>query len=264
MCPSRNFSSQLFNVWNVITSRYKHHNNSWLYSHIWECSPQNHLQLQEQTLLDQSSNDLVNNTVSGYFATFVCWATKATCFATMTSITTDTFLAAFRQCITPQGKPRPIYLHTGTKFKGATSQLFIFHTNTTFWWSMRSRSRFHEAPLEVYVWKSDKLTKTHKYFVRNRSLSKLSTSVCSIQWSQDASYLSLRHFLTVQSLTQTASSDLTNIKINRFPWWQQLQKQAQHFWQQLSTIYFQEFPQQHQWLTLNTQPPTSNYPPKGR
>ena len=47
-------------------------------------------------MLDQSSNDLVNNTVSGYFATFVCWATKATCFATMTSVTTDTFLAAFR------------------------------------------------------------------------------------------------------------------------------------------------------------------------
>lgn len=170
--PSRNFSSQLFKVWNVITSRYKHH-NTWLNSHIWECSPQEHLQLQEQTMLDQSSNDLVNNKVSGYFATFVCWATKATCFATMTSITTDTFIAAFRHCITPQGKPRPIYSHTGTKFQGAASQLFIFHTNTTFRWPARSRSTFHEVPLEVYVWKSDKLTKSTQVLCKKQKLVKI-------------------------------------------------------------------------------------------
>jgi hypothetical protein len=113
-----------------------------------------------------------NNTVSGYFATFVCWATKATCFATMTSVTTDTFVAAFRHCITSQRKPRPIYSHTGTKFQDATSKLFIFHTNTTFGWSTRSRSRMHEVWLEVYVWKSDKLTKRTQVLCQKQKLVK--------------------------------------------------------------------------------------------
>jgi len=169
------------------------------------------------------------------------------------------FLAAIRHCITPQGKPRPIYSHTGTKFQDAASQLFIFHTNTTLWWPTRSRSRFREVPLEVYVWKSDKLTKSTQVLCQKQKPVK-TLNFC-VLWSRDASYLSLRHFLTVEPLTQIASSDLTNVKINKFPLRQQLQKQAQHLQQQSSTIYFQEFPQQHQRLTLNTQPPTSRYYP---
>jgi len=59
----------------------------------------------------------------GYIAIFVCFATKAVHIEVVTSLTTESFLAALRRFIARRGTPKTIYSDNGTNFQGASNQL---------------------------------------------------------------------------------------------------------------------------------------------
>ena len=59
----------------------------------------------------------------GYIAIFVCFATKAVHIEVVTSLTTESFLAALRRFIARRGKPKTMYSDNGTNFQGAANEL---------------------------------------------------------------------------------------------------------------------------------------------
>jgi len=63
------------------------------------------------------------NIIKGYIAIFVCFATKAIHIEVVTSLTTESFLAALRRFIARRGRPRHIHSDNGTNFIGAANEL---------------------------------------------------------------------------------------------------------------------------------------------
>jgi hypothetical protein len=73
-------------------------------------------------------------TVKGYITIFDCFVTMAVHVEVVTSLTTESFLAALRRFITRRGKPKTIHWDNGTNFQGAANQLHdvykILHSST--------------------------------------------------------------------------------------------------------------------------------------
>jgi len=63
----------------------------------------------------------------GYIAIFVCFATKAVHIEVVTSLTTESFLAALRRFIAGRGKPKTMYSDNGTNFQGAANELHVVY-----------------------------------------------------------------------------------------------------------------------------------------
>ena len=65
-----------------------------------------------------------NKTITkGYIAVFVCFVTKAVHIEAVTSLSTESFLAALRRFIASRRKPRTICSDNGTNFQGAANEL---------------------------------------------------------------------------------------------------------------------------------------------
>jgi len=62
-----------------------------------------------------------------YIAIFVCIVTKAVHIEVVTSLSTETFLAALRRFIARRGKPRTICSGNGTNFQGAANELHAIY-----------------------------------------------------------------------------------------------------------------------------------------
>ncbi|CAB0030689.1 unnamed protein product [Trichogramma brassicae] len=69
-----------------------------------------------------------NYSYKGYFAIFVCMATKAVHLEAVSSYDTKSFLAAFRRFISRRGPCRHLYSDRGTNFVGADSELRRLHS----------------------------------------------------------------------------------------------------------------------------------------
>ncbi|CAB0038273.1 unnamed protein product [Trichogramma brassicae] len=68
-----------------------------------------------------------NYSYKGYFAIFVCMATKAVHLEAISSYDTKSFLAAFRRFISRRGPCRHLYSDRGTNFVGADAELRRLH-----------------------------------------------------------------------------------------------------------------------------------------
>ncbi|CAB0044274.1 unnamed protein product [Trichogramma brassicae] len=69
-----------------------------------------------------------NYSYKGYFAIFVCMATKAVHLEAVSSYDTKSFLAAFRRFISRRGPCRHLYSDRGTNFVGADAELRRLHS----------------------------------------------------------------------------------------------------------------------------------------
>ena len=88
------------NVWHVITLRFKHHNNSWVNSNLWEYNLPDHLELQSRLCWTSTSWDLVTYTVNlllrATLAHLFVRSPRHFCLEAVTSLTTEAFLATMR------------------------------------------------------------------------------------------------------------------------------------------------------------------------
>ena len=79
------------------------------------------------TDLTKIRNYTQQNNNKGLHCCFVCFANRALHIEVVTSLTTETFLAALGRFIARQGKPRTIYSDKGTNFQGAANQIHEFY-----------------------------------------------------------------------------------------------------------------------------------------
>jgi hypothetical protein len=194
---------------------------------------------------------------NGYIAIFVCFATKAVNIELVTSLTTEAFLVALGRFIAHREKPRTIYSDNGTNFQGAAKQLHEIYSMLQ---STSEKTNVQEflanegcvwrfipphGPHHGGIWEA--AVKSMKYHLRRilgahiATYKELSTLLAEIEaclnsrplctLSDDPfnqTYLSPRHFLIGQPLTQLPSIDYTNIKCNSLSRWQLFQQMQQH------------------------------------
>jgi hypothetical protein len=219
-------------------------------------------------LMFKLGNPRSKTVIKGYIAVFVCLAVKAVHLEVVTSRTTAAFIAALRRFIARRGTPSTIYSDSGTNFKGAANHFQELHK------LLQSSSHVEQvqdylskekrewkfipphSPQFGGLWEAE--VKSMKYHLRrilgnnictyeevititaNIEACLNSRPLCTFPNDPSHSYLSPRHFLIGVPLTTLPSLDLTNVKSNRLSRWQQLQQQAQHFWQGWSADYLQE------------------------
>ena len=214
--------------------------------------------------------------IKGYIAIFVCFATKAIHIEVVTSLTTESFLAALRRFIARRGRPRHIHSDNGTNFIGAANELRsiykMLHSSsemTTIRDYLTSEGcDWHfippHAPHFGGLWEA--AVKSIKYHLRRTlgshiaTYEEISTLLTEIEaclnsrplcaLSDDPSnptYLSPGHFLIGQPITQLPTVDFTNLKSNSLSRWQLQQQQLQHFWQRWSAEYLHSLQQRHRW-----------------
>ena len=212
----------------------------------------------------------------GYIAIFVCFVTKAVQIEVETSLTTEAFLAALRRFIARRGKPKRIYSDNGTKFQGAANELHDIHKMLQSTSQMATVQDFlategcdwrfipPHGPHFVGLWEA--AVKSMKYHLRWTLGSHVATyeELCTLLAEIEAclnsrplcalsddpfnqTYLSLRHFLIGEPLTQLPAADFTDVKLNRLSRWQTYQ-QVQQFWQRWSSDYLQILQQRQRWL----------------
>jgi len=212
----------------------------------------------------------------GYIAIFVCFATKAVHIELVTSLSTDSFLAALRRFAARRGKPQTIYSDNGTNFQGAANQLHGV------WEMLQSPSQMAtiqdhltsegctwrfippHGPNHGGLWEA--AVKSMKYHLRRTLGSHIATyeELCTLLSEIEAclnsrplcslsndptctSYLSPGHFLIGHSLVQLPTADLTDIKCNHLSRWQFLQQQLQLFWKRWSSDYLNTLQQRQRW-----------------
>jgi len=221
----------------------------------------------------------------GYIAIFVSFVTKATHIELVSSLSTESFLAALIRFTARRGKTSIIYSDNETNFKGAAHQLHQVHTMlhsasqmATIQDHLTSEDctwRFipPRAPHFGGLWEA--AVKSMKHHLR-RSLGshiatfeELSTLLSEIEaclnsrplcsLSSDphfSNYLSPGHFLIGDPLTQLPTADLTDHKCNTLSRWQYHQQQLQLFLQRWSSDYLHELQKRQRWTksSANLQP----------
>ena len=215
-------------------------------------------------------------TSKGYIAIFVCFATKAVHIELVTSLSTDSFLAALRRFTARRGKPRTIYSDNGTNFQGAANQLHDLYSMLQ---SPGQMAAIHDhvasegctwhfippqAPHHGGLWEA--AVKSMKHHLKRTLGSTIATyeelctllteieaclnsrPICALSSDPHSStYLSPGHFLIGDPLVQLPTADLTNVKSNRLTRWQQYQQQLQLFWKSWSADYLNDLQQRQRW-----------------
>ncbi|CAL8137208.1 unnamed protein product [Orchesella dallaii] len=213
-----------------------------------------------------------NKLFKGYFAIFVCMATKAIHLEAVIDMTTEAFLAALRRFVSRRGVPAVLYSDCGTNFTGADKELKQFlrddeHNRAVtddlsgrgIEWKFNPPSSPHHGGL----WEAG--VKSVKYHLRrvvgNHTLTfeefatilcqveacLNSRPLCAISDPEDVEVLTPGHFLTGQALTAIPHPDVSSIKTNRLSRWQYTQQVLQHFWKQWRMEYLSSLQQRFKW-----------------
>jgi len=208
-----------------------------------------------------------------YFAVFVCLSTKAIHLETVSELSTEAFIAAFKRFSARRGVATDMYSDCSTNFTGADKALksmmessenqssihqFLADKGTR--WHFNSPSAPHQGGL----WEAG--VKSVKYhFRRVVGCSKLtieefqtllclvesclnSRPICALSSDPtDVSALTPGHFLIGHPLTAIPEPNLTAHKSNRLSKWQQVQQMFQHFWSRWNNEYLSSLQQRFKW-----------------
>ncbi|XP_063547170.1 uncharacterized protein LOC134754762 [Cydia strobilella] len=202
---------------------------------------------------------------------------KALHLELVTSLTTESFLAALRRFMSRRGKPQTLYCDNGTSFVGASNELtnFLKQNHDKLQSGMAENLinfKFSPAysPHFGGLWEAAvKSTKYH--FKRILSLTHLTyeeLNCCLIQIEaflssrpltplssdpSDLTYLSPSHFLIGRSLLSVPEKPLTEEYITRLERFQIVEKLKQHFWSRFSNEYVTLLQQKTKWHTSTDQ-----------
>ncbi|XP_055714378.1 uncharacterized protein LOC129808617 [Phlebotomus papatasi] len=209
----------------------------------------------------------------GYIAVFICMATKAAHIEFVTSLSTESFLAAFRRFASRRNTPAQMYSDCGTNFEGASRELAkLFRqeqtqqeivegtreTGTT-WHFIPGRAPHHGGLWEACV-KSVKYHLTRVVQHTNFAYEELRTILCQIEAilnsrpislisdnPNEKEFLTPGHFLTGVPGNFPPDPNVTQIPENRLNLWQICQQRAQHFGKKFRLLYLNTLQQRSKW-----------------
>ncbi|XP_061719560.1 uncharacterized protein LOC133526796 [Cydia pomonella] len=218
-----------------------------------------------------------SKTIKSYILVFVCLAVKALHLELVTSLTTESFLAALRRFMSRRGKPQTLYCDNGTSFVGASNELsnFLKHNHDKLQSGMAENLinfKFSPAYSPHFGGLWEAAVKSTKYHLKRiLSLTHLTyeeLNCCLIQIEailnsrpltplssdpSDLTYLSPSHFLIGRSLLSVPQEPLTEENISRLERFQRVEKLKQHFWSRFSNEYVTLLQHKTKWHTSTDQ-----------
>ncbi|XP_061726342.1 uncharacterized protein LOC133531927 [Cydia pomonella] len=202
---------------------------------------------------------------------------KALHLELVTSLTTESFLAALRRFMSRRGKPQTLYCDNGTSFVGASNELsnFLKHNHDKLQSGMAENLinfKFSPAYSPHFGGLWEAAVKSTKYHLKRiLSLTHLTyeeLNCCLIQIEailnsrpltplssdpSDLTYLSPSHFLIGRSLLSVPQEPLTEENISRLERFQRVEKLKQHFWSRFSNEYVTLLQHKTKWHTSTDQ-----------
>ncbi|XP_055912003.1 uncharacterized protein LOC129946017 [Eupeodes corollae] len=216
----------------------------------------------------------------GYFAIFVCLATKAIHLEAVSDMTTQAFLAAFRRFTARRGVCTEMYSDCGKNFVGANTELQRMMKSAKIDWKQITTTTTNvgtkwnfippASPHFGGLWEAGvKSVKFHlKRVVRNETLTfeELSTLLTEIEAClnsrplcpvsdnlDDFAILTPAHFLFGTSAQLVPEADLAE-KVSNLDRWRKIQIAVHSFWKQWSSEYLARLQQRPKWLKTEAQP----------
>lgn len=224
------------------------------------------------------SNTRGTKSMKGYVALFVCFTTKAIHLEFVSSLSTETFLAALKRFIARRGKPYKIYSDQGTNFVGANNTLNkelrkaikqaeedaakrLANEGITWVFNPPATPHFGglwEAGVKSLKWHLKRTlsstTLSYEEFatvlteveavLNSRPLTSLSSD------PRDCSALSPGHFLIGRQLTAHPGPEVSNPSLtNR---WAVVEKMHQTLWDKWSREYLNELQKRNKWQHEST------------
>uniref|UniRef100_A0A8D8M273 Integrase catalytic domain-containing protein n=1 Tax=Cacopsylla melanoneura TaxID=428564 RepID=A0A8D8M273_9HEMI len=213
--------------------------------------------------------------IKGYFAIFVCFATKAVHLEVLTSLSADCFLASLDRFIARRGLPSHMFSDQGTNFKGAAriiDETFAFlkshEPSITDHLSGREIQWTFNAPSNPSsggLWEAGVRSVKHhlKRILDGRSLhyEEFLTILCRCEAIlnsrpigvpgscpvDDIQCLTPGHFLIGAPLLARPEPSLADVPENRVSRWELLQQVTQHFWKRWAREYLHTLIQRQKW-----------------
>lgn len=214
--------------------------------------------------------------IKGYFAIFVCFATKAIHLEALTSLSTDCFLASLDRFIARRGLPSNMFSDQGTNFKGAARVIDETYTfiqkNESFIidhlsgreirWTFNAPSN----PSSGGLWEAGvKSVKHHlKRILHDRALhyeefitflsrieAVLNSRPIGVPAScpvDDIQCLTPGHFLIGAPLVARPELNVCDQPSNKLSRWELLQQVTQHFWKRWAREYLHTLIQREKWF----------------
>lgn len=214
------------------------------------------------------------HSVKSYLCLFICMVSKAIHLELVMSLSTDSFLNAFKRFISRRGKPSKMFSDNATNFRGANNELreiykFMESSNEKidkYLANLSIQWQFipPRAPHFGGLWEAGvKSVKYHLKRVANASLltyEEFSTVLCQIESClnsrplcplsndpKDLNSLSPGHFLIGTSLAAIPEQNLQNVAINRLNHYQKLTQLIQSFWSRWRKEYLAELQTRTKW-----------------
>ncbi|XP_059050827.1 uncharacterized protein LOC131845753 [Achroia grisella] len=199
-----------------------------------------------------------------YLCLFVCLATKAVHLETVSSLSTDGFIAALRRFVARRGRCSTIHADCGTNFIGARNQLVSLTKIASETERIEFKFNPPSAPHFGGVWEIQiRAAKTHLYRVVGdqvltfEELATLFSQIEAVLNSRplypmssdpnDYQVLTPGHFLTLEPLTSVPDVDVTHLNVNRLDRWQLIQSFQRSFWNRWRNEYLHSLNLRAKW-----------------
>ncbi|XP_059045891.1 uncharacterized protein LOC131841587 [Achroia grisella] len=199
-----------------------------------------------------------------YPCLFVCLATKAVHLETVSSLSTDGFIAALRRFVARRGRCSTIHADCGTNFIGARNQLVSLTKIASETERIEFKFNPPSAPHFGGVWEIQiRAAKTHLYRVVGdqvltfEELATLFSQIEAVLNSRplysmssdpnDYQVLTPGHFLTLEPLTSVPDVDVTHLNVNRLDRWQLIQSFQRSFWNRWRNEYLHSLNLRAKW-----------------
>uniref|UniRef100_A0A8D9FGG8 Integrase catalytic domain-containing protein n=1 Tax=Cacopsylla melanoneura TaxID=428564 RepID=A0A8D9FGG8_9HEMI len=214
--------------------------------------------------------------IKGYFAIFICFATKAIHLEVLTSLSTDCFLASLDRFIARRGLPTNMFSDQGTNFKGAARILEETHvflktnepsiidhlSGREIQWTFNAPSN----PSSGGLWEAGvKSVKHHlKRILKDRALhyEEFLSALCRCEAIlnsrpigvpascpvDDVQCLTPGHFLIGAPLLARPEPNVAEVPANRLTRWELLNQVTQHFWKRWAREYLHTLIERHKWV----------------
>ena len=213
--------------------------------------------------------------LKGYFAIFICLATKAIHLETVSDLSTQPFLAAFRRFTARRGTCSQVYSDCGTNFVGANAELkrLMEHaqhdwkeiaatlgTQGTKWtfippasphfgglWEAGVKSVKHHLKRVV---KDNRLTFEQLYTVLTQiEVCLNSRPLCPLSDNPDEmEVITPGHFLIGETINTVPQGDVSTDKVNYIVRWKRHQIVVDTFWRKWSGEYLSRLQQRPKWV----------------
>jgi len=215
-------------------------------------------------------------TFKAYLVVFVCFTTRAIHLQLVSSMATETFIAAFRRFISRRGRPRDMYSDCGTNFVGARRVIGELQKQFGQAEQKRLADEFTQDGIQWHfnppgaphfggLWEAGVKSVKHHLFrvIGNAALTfeEMTTLLTQIEGilnsrpltvvssnPDDLQALTPSHFLIGGPIVALPEPNLLDINIGRLDRWQAIQQRQQAFWKRWSSEFISRLQQRPKWI----------------